>query len=287
MLQPLEILYALRNRFRLDASLGVDYVPSKGGDISRFDREIAKATEPTPAAIPSQTAPQPIRNIYPASRAASTEQPHLPSGTRRPSPVGASLVPYFEAPVSPVKEAALSPFREEAMQCQACDLCQKRNSVVWGEGCLDAKFMFIGEAPGRDEDLEGRPFVGRSGCLLTDIIEKGMKIPRQMTYIANVVKCRPPGNRDPKPDEISACCRFLKKQVEIIEPKVIIALGLVAGCFLLNLPPKSSGLRGRWHQYGGIPLRVIYHPSYLLHERGRNQAGAHTQADRDTWADVR
>lgn len=173
------------------------------------------------------------------------------------------------------------------MRCRACELCAKRSTVVWGEGNLAADIMFIGEAPGRDEDLEGRPFVGRSGRLLTDIIEKGMKIPRSMVYITNVVKCRPPGNRDPKPDETTACFRYLERQIAVIAPKLIVAVGGVAGCHLLGLPPKSPGLRGVWRQFGDIPLRVIYHPSYLLRQRGSAQSGEHTRADRDTWEDVK
>lgn len=170
------------------------------------------------------------------------------------------------------------------MRCEACELCQRRNSVVWGEGSLDANVMFIGEGPGRDEDLEGRPFVGRSGRLLTDIIEKGMKTPRGDVYIANVVKCRPPGNRDPKPDEVAACSRYLTRQIEVISPRVIVAVGNVAGRALLGLDATASGLRGRWRDCHGIPMRVIYHPSYLLRQRrGENDR---TEADKMTWKDI-
>lgn len=171
------------------------------------------------------------------------------------------------------------------MRCTACGLCEKRNSVVWGEGSLDARVMFVGEGPGRDEDREGRPFVGRSGRVLTDIIEKGMRIPRAGVYIANVVKCRPPGNREPRPDETAACSRYLERQIEVIAPRVLVAVGGVAGCALLRLPPKTSGLRGRWHEYRGVPLRVIYHPSYLLRQRGADSR--RTKADYETWDDIR
>ncbi len=292
-----EILRAVRARFELDSGLGVDFAPAKGWDASSLEQALAEAKEPAapaparpPAPPPAREAPPPERIPPAAARPAiPVRQAPPPSGGPPPRPAAqfhSSLVPPAEAPASPAKEAALSALREEALRCRACELCAKRNSVVWGEGNLDARVMFIGEAPGRDEDLEGRPFVGRSGRLLTDIIEKGMKLPRQMVYIANVVKCRPPGNRDPKPEEVSACYRYLKKQIETIAPKVIVAVGGVSGCFLLNLPPKSPGLRGRWHQYEGIPLRVIFHPSYLLRQRGASQTGGPTSADRETWRDV-
>lgn len=195
-----------------------------------------------------------------------------------------SLVPFVPPPPTPEKEAMLAGLRDECLSCTACVLCEKRNNVAWGEGNLDAQVMFIGEGPGRDEDREGRPFVGRSGRLLTDIIEKGMKTPRNQVFIANVVKCRPPGNRDPRPEEVSACSRYLNRQIEVIAPKIIVAVGGVAGCALLGLPPKSPGLRGKWHYYRDIPMRVIFHPSYLL--RQRRTENDRTDADRKTWSDV-
>lgn len=172
----------------------------------------------------------------------------------------------------------------QAMTCRKCGLCERRSNVVWGEGDLGAGVMFIGEGPGREEDEQGRPFVGRSGRVLTDIIEKGMRVERRDVYITNVVKCRPPGNRDPRPEETAACSTFLDRQIETISPRVIVAVGGVAGCALLGLPPKSGGLRGCWHEYRGVPLRVIFHPSYLL--RQRSGPNHRTQADRDTWTDI-
>ncbi len=294
-----EILASLRARLALDGGLGIEYLSGNGRELAELEEAVAGAkrnipapasvsTEPAKAAAaPLPAAPSPVRPEIPRSAvspapAAARQAPAPPPSVRSRF----SLVPLVEAPVNPEKEAALAPLRQEAMGCRDCELCAKRNSVVWGEGNLDTPVLFIGEAPGQDEDLEGRPFVGRSGRLLTDIIEKGMKMPRQTVYIANVVKCRPPGNRDPKPEEVSACYRFLRKQIEVIAPKVIVAVGGVAGCFLLDLPPKSPGLRGRWHQYGGIPLRVVFHPSYLLRQRGANAAGGSTSADKETWKDV-
>ncbi|MCD7896725.1 MAG: uracil-DNA glycosylase [Planctomycetaceae bacterium] len=203
----------------------------------------------------------------------------------RPVPPGyVSLVPYRPEPAQPEREAALAALRDECLHCTRCDLCAKRTNVAWGEGNLAAEVMFIGEGPGKDEDIEGRPFVGRSGRLLTDIIEKAMKVPRPEVYITNVVKCRPPGNRDPRPDEVAACSRYLDRQIEVIAPKILVAVGAVAGRSLLGLAPGASGLRGRWHDYNGTPLRVVYHPSYLL--RMRRSESDRTSADRQMYEDI-
>jgi DNA polymerase len=124
--------------------------------------------------------------------------------------------------------------------------------------------MFVGEGPGRDEDLQAEPFVGRAGQLLTEIITKGMKLRREDVYIANVIKCRPPQNRNPEPDEIAACQPFLIRQIEIIQPKVLVALGKFAAQTLLGLQTPISRLRGQWYEYQGIKLMPTLHPAYLL-----------------------
>ena len=124
--------------------------------------------------------------------------------------------------------------------------------------------MFVGEGPGREEDLRGEPFVGAAGRLLTDMIQKGMRLRREDVYIANVVKCRPPDNRDPEPDEIEACGPFLARQVELVRPEVLVALGRFAVQTLLRTTRPLGRLRGQWHEYAGIPLMPTFHPSYLL-----------------------
>jgi DNA polymerase len=124
--------------------------------------------------------------------------------------------------------------------------------------------MFVGEGPGRDEDLQGEPFVGRAGQLLTDIITKGIGLRREDVYIANVVKCRPPDNRNPEPDEVAACEPFLKKQIELISPEIIVALGKFAVQTLLQSRMPITKLRGTWHTYQGIKLMPTFHPAYLL-----------------------
>ncbi|GAB4150899.1 MAG: hypothetical protein Kow00107_01430 [Planctomycetota bacterium] len=189
-------------------------------------------------------------------------------------------IPFATPPMSTEeKAAALEDLRAQLVDCRRCGVNPERLNMVFGEGDPDAYFMFIGEAPGRDEDEQGRPFVGRSGQLLTDIIEKGMKIPRSSVYIANVLKCRPPENRAPEPHEAAVCGPFLERQIEIIRPKAICLLGTIAARYLLILHYSSSlgANRGRVHDYRGIPVVVTYHPSYLL----RNPS-----SKKECWKDI-
>lgn len=161
--------------------------------------------------------------------------------------------------------------------CQLCALCRGRTQTVFGVGSPDARLMFIGEAPGRDEDLQGEPFVGRAGQLLTDII-KAMKLRREDVYIANVVKCRPPENRNPQPEEMDACRPFLMRQIEVIRPEVIVTLGKVPLEGLFRKSMAISRVRGTWLEFEGIRLMPTYHPAYLL----RNPS-----AKRDVWSDMK
>ncbi len=148
--------------------------------------------------------------------------------------------------------------------CQRCRLCSGRTHLVFGVGNPHARLMFIGEGPGRDEDLQGEPFVGRAGQLLTDIITKGMGLKRADVYIANVVKCRPPENRNPEPDEVASCEPFLKKQIDLVRPEIIVGLGKFAVQTLLQSKVPITRLRGNWHTYHGIKLMPTFHPAYLL-----------------------
>lgn len=183
-------------------------------------------------------------------------------------------------PSTPVKET-LADLKISIGDCRRCKLCGKRNNIVFGEGAEDASIMFIGEGPGMDEDREGRPFVGEAGQLLTRIIENGIGIKRDQVYIANVVKCRPPENRDPERDEIEACIPFLKKQIEIIRPKVICTLGRIAARELLKRDFKITMERGRWQTYGNIPLMPTYHPAYILHNPGSEK-----KLKGEVWQDI-
>lgn len=182
------------------------------------------------------------------------------------APVSAPVVaPAAEAPLATSDVAdALSVLATIVRGCEKCSLCQTRTQTVFGVGNIAADLVFVGEAPGADEDAQGEPFVGKAGQLLTDIIVKGMKMKREDVYICNVLKCRPPNNRNPNPEEMSMCEPYLIRQLSLIRPKVICALGGVASKCLLQTEASVGQLRGRWHHYQGIPLRVTYHPAYLL-----------------------
>lgn len=163
---------------------------------------------------------------------------------------------------------SLEDLRGAIGDCRRCKLWPFRTHLVFGVGNPRARLMFVGEAPGRDEDLQGEPFVGRAGQLLTDIITKGMGLKREDVYIANVIKCRPPDNRDPEPDEVQSCEPFLRKQIELIRPKVIVALGKFAVQTLLKSKVPIMRIRGVWHDYHGIKLMPTLHTAYLLRNPG-------------------
>ena len=175
------------------------------------------------------------------------------------------------------KASALAALREEVMPCTDCQLHQERNTTVFGSGSPDADVVFIGEAPGRDEDLQGEPFVGRSGQLLTKILA-AIGYGRDEVFICNILKCRPPNNRDPQPGEVAACEPYLKRQLDILNPRVICCLGRVAAQTLLGTDASLKRLRETVHFYEGIPVMATYHPAALL----RNPSWK-----RETWNDVR
>jgi uracil-DNA glycosylase family 4 len=193
------------------------------------------------------------------------------SSAVRPAKAPANVSKTLPAPTS------LEAIRAELGDCRRCKLHTSRTQIVFGTGHGQAKLMFVGEAPGRDEDLQGEPFVGLAGQLLTKIIQ-AMKLTREEVYIANIIKCRPPGNRNPEPDEIRACEPFLLKQLQVIRPKLICTLGTFAAQTLLKTDEKISALRGRFHEYGGVPLMPTYHPAFLLRNPNRK---------RDVWEDMK
>jgi uracil-DNA glycosylase len=169
--------------------------------------------------------------------------------------------------------------------CRRCRLCEGRNKIVFGVGDPAAKLVFVGEGPGADEDAQGIPFVGRAGQLLTQMIEgtakkEGIALTRGDVYICNVVKCRPPENRTPQPDEMEICGQFLFRQLEAIRPKAICALGSTAAKALLGTKEGVMRLRGSWHKWRGIPVIVTFHPSYLLRPYNQN-------AKREAWEDLK
>jgi len=162
----------------------------------------------------------------------------------------------------------LEALRADIGDCRRCKLAPSRTHLVFGVGNPRARLVFVGEAPGADEDAKGEPFVGRAGQLLTEIITKGMRLQRDDVYICNVIKCRPPGNRNPEPDEVDSCEPFLIRQLQAIAPEVVVALGKFAAQTLLRSKTPISQLRGRWFDYHGIMLMPTFHPAYLLRNPG-------------------
>jgi uracil-DNA glycosylase len=186
----------------------------------------------------------------------------------------------FDTPPLPPENRlpVLQTLAAEVAGCRKCPhLAETRTQTVFGVGPPSARLMFVGEAPGADEDRLGEPFVGRAGQLLTDMITKGMGLARQDVYIANVIKCRPPENRNPSPEECAACGPYLEEQISVIRPEFLCLLGRVAVQHLLKTTLSMARLRGKWHRYRGIPTIVTYHPAYLL----RNPA-----SKKETWEDL-
>jgi uracil-DNA glycosylase family 4 len=201
--------------------------------------------------------------VLPKGRPAATMPMTSPS-----SLLGGTEANLFSDDAAAYEAKSLEELRAAIGDCRRCKLWPGRTHLVFGVGNPNADVMFVGEGPGRDEDLKGEPFVGRAGQLLTDIITKGMGLRREDVYIANVVKCRPPENRNPEPDEVESCEPFLKKQIDLVRPKIVVALGKFAVQCLLQSKQPISRLRGNWHDYHGVKLMPTFHPAYLLRNPG-------------------
>lgn len=160
-------------------------------------------------------------------------------------------------------QQAWAELEAEVASCTLCGLCQTRTQTVFGTGNKQADWLVIGEAPGQSEDEQGKPFVGKAGQLLTEML-RAIGLEREEVFITNILKCRPPGNRDPKPDEVASCSGYLRRQRELIKPKIILAVGRISAQTLLNTDAPIGKLRGKVHDLDGIPLVVVYHPAYLL-----------------------
>ena len=197
---------------------------------------------------------------------------------RRTGPRGKSITappPPTQLPAAD-RAAALLAIREDLGDCTRCALHKGRNKLVFGDGNPAARLMFVGEGPGADEDAQGIPFVGKAGQLLNNMIA-AMGLKREEVYIANVVKCRPPGNRTPEPDEGNTCSPFLFRQIDVVRPQVLVALGATAATYLLGQRQPLAGLRGRVHAWRGTQLIVTYHPAYLLRD---------PRQKKEAWADL-
>jgi DNA polymerase len=203
----------------------------------------------------------------------------------RPEQQGNELARPVVLPRLEPENETLEKILADIGDCKRCRLCEGRNKLVFGSGSPQSRLVFVGEGPGADEDEQGLPFVGRAGQLLTQMIDntaakEGLPIRRPDVYICNVVKCRPPDNRTPLPDEMEICGQFLYRQLMTIKPKAICVLGSTAMKALLNNKEGITKSRGRWHKWNGIPVMITYHPSYLL--RQYNQ-----QAKREAWEDLK
>jgi uracil-DNA glycosylase len=243
-----------------------------------------RATVPAPA-ISYEEEPLPKRSSQSIAAAQHTA-PQL--GKIAAAPLGASsnaekssailpsAAPSFFASLKRVENDSLLKIREDIGDCKRCKLHKKRNHIVFADGNPNADLVFVGEGPGADEDATGIPFIGRAGKLLTQMIE-AMGLQRKDVYICNVVKCRPPENRQPEPDEVTTCSPFLVRQLEVVNPKVIVCLGATAAQTILETTQGISRFRGQWQDFRGKKLLATYHPAYLL----RNPA-----AKADVWKDL-
>jgi DNA polymerase len=208
-------------------------------------------------------------------------------GAEAPRPTAELLPPTATAPVFDVPSLSTDEKRarlisldnNEVRGCTKCRLCETRTNTVFGEGDPDAQIFFIGEGPGENEDLSGRPFVGRAGELLNKWIA-AMGLRREQVFIANIVKCRPPGNRVPAPDEVATCTPYLQRQLEIIRPRVIMTLGLPSAKYMLQLNLSMGKMRGNWYDWRGIKLMPTYHPAYVLRQYTVETRSA-------VWSDLR
>lgn len=205
----------------------------------------------------------------------SAAAPSALETTLKPTTTSALLEP--KTPAAPGdRAAALAAIRDDLGPCTRCALHKGRHNIVFGDGDANARLMFIGEGPGADEDAQGLPFVGRAGQLLNNMIN-AMGLRRDQVYIANIVKCRPPQNRVPEPEEANTCSPFLFRQIDAIQPEVIVALGATAATYLLGAKSPLAALRGRIHHARGVKLIITYHPAYLLRD---------PRQKKEAWADL-
>lgn len=230
---------------------------------------LSRTATPVPTAsrgraeAPRSRAPEPSPKV-PASAPAPAIAISTPNSAPAANTTSSSATDLFYLYPGLEKTDDLSALRDFIGECTRCKLAPLRTNIVFGVGNPKADLMFVGEAPGHDEDLRAEPFVGRAGQLLTDIIERGMGLTRAEVYICNVIKCRPPENRNPESDEVAACEPFLFRQIDLVRPRVIVGLGTFAVQAVLKIKTPISKLRGNWHTVRGIKMMPTFHPAYLL-----------------------
>lgn len=249
-----EIVDKLKEQLRYEKELGVPDMPIKWEAAKKLTSE-PKLKDP----------------IFPMEQKRTSLKREIP----RQKDMFSSDEPIRPITDSPNPET-LEQIREDIGDCTRCKLCEGRTNIVFGVGNPNADIMFIGEGPGHDEDIQGEPFVGRAGQLLTKIIQ-AMGLERSDVYIANIVKCRPPDNRNPEADEMATCSPFLFRQIATIKPKVLVALGNIAMQALLDTKMGITRLRGQFHEVAGIPLMPTYHPAFLLRNANKKK---------EVWEDI-
>ena len=225
------------------------------------------------AAEPEESQPEPTPQTLPLPKFQPESMEEQPIPPRKPFPNAPAI---SDAVPAAERAAAMQLIREDLGECTRCALHKGRNKLVFGDGSPVARLMFVGEGPGADEDAQGLPFVGKAGQLLNNMIA-AMGLKREEVYIANVVKCRPPGNRVPEPEEGATCSPFLFRQIDVVRPELLVALGATAATWLLGTRQPLAGLRGRVHTMRGTRLVVTYHPAYLLRD---------PRQKKEAWADL-
>ena len=294
-MNDIEIMHALLVRLKYEQNLGLGYLPrnikltqeikrQKTEQLNNARAKNAKPTENVKISLESSKAVDNSKSVVNSDLSdvadAAKNLPENKVDVVHSEHEAIIIVKNFNIPKTEKEENIMDLTPEEKelkmkellagiLSCSNCEeLTNTRDKIVPGAGNINSPLMFIGEAPGADENREGIPFIGRAGKKLTEIIEKGMKIPREQVFIANVLKCRPPRNRPPQPDEIAACEHFLRSQIEIINPKIIFTLGAYAARFMLDKPPTFplAKLRGTLHKYRDtkVLIAATYHPSYLI-----------------------
>ncbi|WP_321814483.1 MULTISPECIES: uracil-DNA glycosylase [unclassified Paraburkholderia] len=254
---------------------------------ARVEERVPAQQETPPPVQPERVVAKPVQQ--PVQQAASEEPP----------PFTEDDFAWFDSVAEPVLPHDIEPVRaprddtatldwdalsERVANCTRCRLCEKRTNTVFGVGDREADWMLIGEAPGENEDRQGEPFVGQAGKLLDNMLRSLTLSRTQNVYIANVIKCRPPGNRNPEPDEVDRCEPYLQRQVALVKPKIIVAMGRFAAQSLLKTGDSIASLRSRVHQYEGVPVIVTYHPAYLLRSlQDKSKAWSDLCLARDTW----
>lgn len=247
-------------------------------ELPRASAHASAEPEPSPEPVADPVAPpEPVElAAAPAAVAVTPVEVVAPA----PAPVAVTPVELVAPPAPPramTRLEALGVIQAEVQGCTACKLAARRTNTVFARGNPEARLVFIGEAPGEQEDKRALPFVGPAGALLDKIIV-AMSLSPDEVYVCNVVKCRPPANRTPEGDELEACAPFLLRQLGVVRPEIIVSLGKTATSYLLGVKTPMSKIRGRWHEYQGVALMPTWHPSYLLREPARKG---------DTWADMK